>query len=129
MSLNPKIKKIFGLAKKANFPEIWQLTPDQGREHYLMRVNKLKFNEPIWRTEDRRISGPGSHIPIRIYTPREIKSAQLLSSLPSISYAAFSLRKKNTKDCVSTAAPENAPPHAHTLCSLDLAACRTAHAL
>ena len=76
MSLDPQIEILLGLAKQANLPEIWQLTPDQGREQYLTRVNKLKFSEPIFRTEDRRIAGPGSDIALRIYTPREIKTTE-----------------------------------------------------
>jgi len=85
MALDPQIEIILGLAKKANLPEIWAITPDQGREQYLMRVNKLSSNESIFRAEDRSISGPGSHIPIRIYTPardqdrRETSRADMVS--------------------------------------------------
>ncbi|HKB81826.1 MAG TPA: alpha/beta hydrolase fold domain-containing protein, partial [Burkholderiales bacterium] len=70
------------------------------REQYLMRVNKLKFNEPIWRTEDRRISGPGSHIPIRIYTPREIKSAEKLPVLTWFHGGGFVIGSLETHDSV-----------------------------
>jgi acetyl esterase len=69
------------LIKQSNQPEAWQLTPDQARESYLTRVNRLKVNEPIHRTEDRRIPGPGSDIPIRFYFPRELKPAEKLPVL------------------------------------------------
>ncbi len=70
MPLDPQVQVLLELAKQAALPEVWQLTPDQGREQYAMRVNKLKFNDAIFRAEDRRITGPGSDIPMRIYTPR-----------------------------------------------------------
>jgi acetyl esterase len=81
MPLDPQIEIVLGLVKKAGLPEPWQLTPEQGREQYAMRVNKLKVDEPIFRTEDRRISGPGSDIAIRIYTPRELKTGEKLPVL------------------------------------------------
>ena len=100
MSLDPQIEIILGLAKKANLPEIWQLTPDQGREQYLMRVNKLKFSEPIFRTEDRRIAGPGSDLPIRIYTPRELKTAEKLPVLMWFHGGGFVIGSLDTHDSV-----------------------------
>lgn len=81
MSLDPQIEIVIGLVKKANAPEFWQLTPDQAREQYLLRVDKLKVREPIHRSEDRRIPGPGSHIPIRIYRPREPHAGEKLPAL------------------------------------------------
>jgi len=81
MSLDPQVQILLDLAKKAALPEVWQLTPDQGREQYLTRVNKLKFNDTILRTEDRRIPGPGSDIAIRIYTPREQKPSEKMPIL------------------------------------------------
>jgi acetyl esterase len=71
MPLDPQIEFVVGLVKQANAPEFWQLTPDQAREQYLLRVDKLKVREPIHRVADRRIPGPGSDIGLRIYTPRE----------------------------------------------------------
>jgi acetyl esterase len=81
MPLDPQVEIVLGLVKKAGLPEPWQLTPEQAREQYVMRVNKLKVNEPIHRTEDRRIPGPGSDIPIRIYTPHEPRPAEKLPVL------------------------------------------------
>ena len=100
MALDPQIEIVLGLVKKANLPEIWQLTPEQGREQYLMRVNKLKFSEPIFRTGDRRISGPGSHIPIRIYTPREIKTGEKLPVLIWFHGGGFVIGSLETHDSV-----------------------------
>jgi len=100
MALDPQIEIILGLAKQANLPEVWQLTPDQGREQYLTRVNKLKFSEPILRTEDRRIAGPGSDIPIRIYTPRELKSGERLPVLLWFHGGGFVIGSLETHDSV-----------------------------
>ena len=100
MSLDPQVEIILGLAKKANLPEIWQLTPDQGREQYLMRVNKLKYSEPIFHTEDRRITGPGSDIALRIYKPREIKTAEKLPVLMWFHGGGFVIGSLDTHDSV-----------------------------
>ena len=100
MPLDPQIEIILGLAKHANLPEIWQLTPDQGREQYLTRVNELKFNEPIFRTEDRRLTGPGSDIPIRIYTPRELKTGEKLPVLIWFHGGGFVIGSLETHDSV-----------------------------
>ncbi len=81
MPLDLQIETVVNLVKQANAPEFWQLTPDQAREQYLLRVNKLKAREPIHRSVDRRIPGPGSELPIRIYTPREPKPGEKLPVL------------------------------------------------
>lgn len=81
MPLDPQIEVVLGLVKQAGLPEPWQLTPAEAREQYRTRVDKLKVNEPIFRTEDRRIPGPGSDIPIRIYTPRQLKPTEKLPVL------------------------------------------------
>ena len=98
MALDRQIEFLLGLAKEANLPEVWQLTPDQGREQYQMRVNKLKVNEPIFRAEDRRIPGPGSDIPIRIYTPRELKTAEKLPVLMWFHGGGFVIGSLETHD-------------------------------
>ncbi|MGH9579180.1 MAG: alpha/beta hydrolase, partial [Terriglobales bacterium] len=100
MSLDPQIEFVIGLVKKANAPEFWQLTPDQAREQYLLRVAKLAVKEPIFRTEDRRIPGPGAHIPIRIYTPREIKSGEKLPVLLWFHGGGFVIGSLDTHDSV-----------------------------
>jgi acetyl esterase len=98
MALDPQVEILLGLAKQANLPEVWQLTPDQGREQYLTRVNKLKFSEAIFRTEDRRIPGPGSDIPIRIYTPRELKTSEKLPVLMWFHGGGFVIGSLETHD-------------------------------
>lgn len=100
MALDPQIEFVIGLVKKANAPEFWQLTPDQAREQYVLRVAKLAVKEPIFRTEDRRISGPGSHIPIRIYTPREIKPGEKLPVLLWFHGGGFVIGSLDTHDSV-----------------------------
>ncbi len=100
MPLDPQIEFVIGLVKKANAPEFWQLTPDQAREQYLLRVARLAVKEPIFRTEDRRIPGPGSHIPIRIYTPREFKPGEKLAVLLWFHGGGFVIGSLDTHDSV-----------------------------
>jgi len=100
MALDPQIEFVIGLVKKANAPEFWQLTPDQAREQYSLRVAKLAVKEPILRTEDRRIPGPGSHIPIRIYTPREARPGEKLPVLLWFHGGGFVIGSIDTHDSV-----------------------------
>jgi acetyl esterase len=100
MALDPQIEFVIGLVKKANAPEFWQLTPDQAREQYSLRVAKLAVKEPIFRTEDRRIPGPGSPIPIRIYTPREAKAGEKLPVLLWFHGGGFVIGSIDTHDSV-----------------------------
>lgn len=81
MALDPQVQAVLDLVKQANAPEMWQLTPDQARRDYKMRVDKLKTREPILRSEDRRITGPAGDIAIRIYTPRELKQGEKMPVL------------------------------------------------
>jgi acetyl esterase len=98
MALDPQVQILLDLGKKAALPEVWQLTPDQGREQYATRVNKLKFNESIFRTEDRHIQGPGSDIPLRIYTPRELKPGEKLPVLLWFHGGGFVIGSLDTHD-------------------------------
>ena len=98
MALDPQVQILLDLAKQAALPEVWQLTPDQGREQYATRVNKLKFNESIFRTEDRRIQGPGSDIALRIYTPRELKPGEKLPVLLWFHGGGFVIGSLDTHD-------------------------------
>ena len=41
MPLDPQAEIVIGLVKQAGLPEFWQLTPDQAREQYLLRVQKM----------------------------------------------------------------------------------------
>jgi acetyl esterase len=100
MPLDPQIEFVIGLVKKANAPEFWQLTPDQAREQYLLRVAKLAVKESIFKTEDRRIPGAGSHIPIRIYTPREIKAGEKLPVLLWFHGGGFVIGSLDTHDSI-----------------------------
>jgi acetyl esterase len=100
MPLDPQVEIILQNAKKANLPEMWQLTPEQAREQYLTRVNKLKFSERIFRSEDRRIAGPGSQIALRIYTPRELGTGERLPMLMWFHGGGFVIGSLESHDSV-----------------------------
>ncbi len=76
MAIDPQAQKVLDLIKQAGLPEIWQLTPDQAREQYLMRVSKLALKEQIFRVYDRKIPGLGQDLGIRVYQPREPKTGE-----------------------------------------------------
>ena len=98
MALDPQAEFVLGLVKQAGAPELWQLTPDQAREQYLLRVGKLALKPPIHRTTDRQIPGPGSELPIRIYQPREAKPGELFPVLIWYHGGGFVIGNLDTHD-------------------------------
>jgi len=98
MPLDPQAQLVINLVKQSGLPELWQLTPDQAREQYLMRVNKLALKEQIFRTSDRVIPGPGSELPIRIYQPRESKPGERLPVLVWFHGGGFVIGDLDTHD-------------------------------
>ncbi len=81
MALDPQVQAVLDAARKANVPELWQLTPHDARAEYRRRTNRLKADVDIHKFEDRDIQGPGGRIPIRIYWPRQLKSGETLPAL------------------------------------------------
>ena len=100
MPLDPQAELVIGLVKKAGLPEMWQLTPDQAREQYLLRVQKLAVKASIHRTRDQRIPGPGCDIPLRVYWPREAKPAELFPVLLWLHGGGFVIGNLDTHDSV-----------------------------
>ncbi len=98
MPLDPQIETILALIKQSGLPEVWQLTPDQGREQYLTRVRRLEVKQSIYRAQDRRIAGPGSDIPIRVYWPREAKAGELFPVLLWLHGGGFVIGNLDTHD-------------------------------
>jgi len=98
MPLDPQAETVIGLVKQSGLPEFWQLTPGQAREQYLLRVGKLAVREPIFRTQNRAIPGPGSELPIRIYQPRESKPGELLPVLVWFHGGGFVIGNLDTHD-------------------------------
>lgn len=76
MALDPQIQSLLDIMKAAGLPEIWQLTPEQGREQYKMRVSKLAPKIDIQRVYDRKIPGPAQDITLRVYQPREPRAGE-----------------------------------------------------
>jgi acetyl esterase len=98
MALDPQAEFVLGLVKMAGGPEFWQMTPDQAREQYQLRVGKLALKPPIYRTADRSIPGPGSELPVRIYHPREAKPGELFPALIWYHGGGFVIGNLDTHD-------------------------------
>jgi acetyl esterase len=81
MPLDPQVQALLDAAKKAGVPELWQLSPVEARKEYRRRVDRLKLEVDIYRTEDRSIEGAAGAIALRIYTPRKLKPAEKLPVL------------------------------------------------
>ena len=98
MPLDPQAEIILALVKQAGLPEFWQLTPDQAREQFALRVKKTEVKEPIHRVHDRHIAGPACDIPIRIYWPREAKPGELFPVLLWLHGGGFVIGDLDTHD-------------------------------
>lgn len=99
MPLDPQAELVLGLVKKAALPELWQLTPDQAREQYQLRVAKLAPKVEVYRTVDRRLPGAGSELPVRVYHPREAKPGELFPVLLWFHGGGFVIGNLDTHDC------------------------------
>jgi acetyl esterase len=106
--LDPQIEIILGMIKQSGLPEVWQLTPDQAREQYLTRVRRLEVKQAIHRVQDRRIPGPGSDIPIRVYWPREAKAGELFPIMLWLHGGGFVIGNLDTHDSVCRMLAEQA---------------------
>ncbi len=98
MPLDPQAETIIGLVKQAGLPEFWQLTPDQAREQFATRVQKMEARESIHRSRDQRIPGPASDIPVRIYWPREANAGELFPVLLWFHGGGFVIGDLDTHD-------------------------------
>jgi acetyl esterase len=98
MPLDPQADFILGLVKTSGLPELWQLTPDQAREQFKLRVAKLAQKEPIYRSSDRRIPGPGADLTVRIYQPREAKPGERFPVLVWFHGGGFVIGDLDTHD-------------------------------
>src|SRR5581483_5895905 len=98
MPLDPQAESVLAMIKKANLPEMWQLTPEQAREQYLLRVAKLATKEEIFRAHDRRIPGPERDLTIRVYEPREAKPGERFPILVWFHGGGFVIGNLETHD-------------------------------
>ena len=100
MKLDPQMQMVLDLGKKAGGPELWLLEPDQSREEYAIRAVRLKVQETIYKSEDRKIPGSSEDIPVRIYTPRELKADEKLPVLVWYHGGGYVIGDLNTHDSV-----------------------------
>jgi acetyl esterase len=68
MPLDPQMKQLLDTMAAAKTPPFHTLAPTEARRLMARRVIQ-GTPEPLARVEDRKISGPGGEIPIRVYTP------------------------------------------------------------
>lgn len=82
MNLDPQIAHILGLVKKAAYPDLWELSPEQARAQ-LAKTMPVLDAKPVtihaWK--DKLIPANDRLIPVRVYTPRPIEGGELLPVL------------------------------------------------
>ncbi|MAW34179.1 MAG: lipase [Proteobacteria bacterium] len=100
MALDSQMKNIIEQVRKANAPELFQLTPDQAREEYAKRVKKLSSQETIFKFEDRDIRVGNSDIKIRIYWPKALAIDEKLPVLLFFHGGGYVIGDLNTHDSV-----------------------------
>ncbi|MFO1318105.1 MAG: alpha/beta hydrolase [Burkholderiales bacterium] len=99
MPLDPQIQAVLTAVKAAGAPEFWQLTPDEARAQYRIRVKRLDAKEtPIHRVEDRIIPGPERPIAVRIYRPREPVGQERMPALVWFHGGGFVIGDLDTHD-------------------------------
>ncbi|MEO8303763.1 MAG: alpha/beta hydrolase [Betaproteobacteria bacterium] len=99
--LDPQAKAILDAARTAGLPEMWQLTPDQAREQYKLRIAKLGAkNESIHSAETMRIDVDGRALRIRVFKPREIMIGEHLPALVWFHGGGFVIGDLDTHDSV-----------------------------
>lgn len=99
MPLDPQVQSLLAAAKAAGLPEMWQLTPDQAREQYKLRVRRVDVkDEPIHRVSDRLIPGPDRPIPLRVYEPRAARPDERLPVLMWFHGGGFVIGDLDTHD-------------------------------
>ncbi len=98
MPLDPQAQAILTAVRINAAPEFWQLTPDQAREQYALRVTKLELKAPVHRVTDRHIEGPGSAIALRIYDPREAAEGERLPALVFFHGGGYVIGSLDTHD-------------------------------
>jgi len=70
MPLDPQAQAFLDQMEALNAPALNTLTPEDARKAFEMMAELLELKpEPIAKSEDRMIPGPGGQIPVRIYTP------------------------------------------------------------
>jgi len=70
MPLDPQAQAFLDQMEALNAPALNTLTPEDARKAFEMMAELLEMEpEPIAKSEDRMIPGPGGQIPVRIYTP------------------------------------------------------------
>src|SRR6185312_15034588 len=71
MSLDLRVKAMLDQMAAMAMPKLWEIGPQAART--AMRSSIFRGgDEPIGKTEDRKIKGPAGEIPIRVYTPVDV---------------------------------------------------------
>lgn len=71
MPLDPQVRQLLNEMAASGVPATGDVPPEEARRLYRARAAKQNAPaEPVQSIENRKISGPGGEIPIRIYTPQ-----------------------------------------------------------
>lgn len=76
MSLDVNVRVLLDQMKAAALPKLWELAPPAARAAMKSRLLSGK-ETPIGKVEDRKVSGPGGDIPVRVYTPLDARDGPL----------------------------------------------------
>jgi acetyl esterase len=69
MPLDPQARVVLDQMAAMGLPPLGSLSPEETRRNMELRNASMPPGEPVAKTEDRTIPGPGGEIPIRIYWP------------------------------------------------------------
>src|SRR4051794_16442113 len=69
-NLDPRARAMLAWLDLAGWPSLAERTPAQARRDVRILAALTSGVEPVARVEERRISGPGGPLTLRIYAPR-----------------------------------------------------------
>jgi acetyl esterase len=101
MSIDEHVKILLEKMAALSAPKMWDVGPKAARAAMRSSIFR-RHNEPIGKTEDRAIAGPGGPIALRVYTPLHAQS-DLLPGLAYFHGGGFVLGDLETHDGICRA--------------------------
>lgn len=69
MHLDTHCKNLLDLFANSDQPKVWDLPPTEARNMVFALTQMVEGKEPIGKTENGSLPGPGGALPFRVYTP------------------------------------------------------------